>query len=56
MGLPLELISLLESESDMFTAYLSTLAEKDWLRPSACDGWNVLHVVAHVTGQDFRYV
>ena len=53
MGLPLELISLLESESDMFTAYLSTLAEKDWLRPSACDGWNVLHVVAHVTGQDF---
>ena len=53
MGPPLELISLLESEADLFTTYLSTLSEKDWLRPSACEGWNVSHVVAHVTGQDF---
>ena len=53
MGTPQELINLLEYEANAFELYLTTLSENDWMHPSACDGWTVAHVVAHVAGQDF---
>ena len=53
MGTPPELINLLECEANAFKLYLTTLSENDWMHPSACDGWTVAHVVAHVVGQDF---
>jgi uncharacterized protein (TIGR03083 family) len=37
-----------DAENADFSAYLHTLPEEDWDRPSLCDGWRVRDVVGHI--------
>lgn len=37
-----------DEENADFSAYLHTLPEADWERPSLCEGWRVRDVVGHV--------
>ncbi len=37
-----------DQEDADFSAYLHTLDEADWERPSLCDGWRVRDVVGHI--------
>lgn len=37
-----------DAENADFSAYLHTLDEADWNRPSLCDGWRVRDVVGHI--------
>ena len=53
MDSPESRVKLLESEAEQFKSYLSGLPTEAWGRPSACEGWSVADVVAHVVGQDF---
>ncbi len=41
-------VELVRSETERLQGYLQTLAPDAWGRPSACDGWTVADVVAHV--------
>ena len=41
-------VGLVRSETERLQGYLQTLAPDAWSRPSACDGWTVADVVAHV--------
>lgn len=40
--------TLIRDELEEMRAYLSSLDEADWDRPSLCDGWAVRHVVGHI--------
>ena len=53
MDTPESRAKLLQSEAEQFKSYLSGLPPEAWGRPSACEGWTVADVVAHVVGQDF---
>jgi uncharacterized protein (TIGR03083 family) len=44
-------LSDLRAELDVFAGLLRELDPADWRRPTACPGWTVHDVVAHVTGQ-----
>jgi uncharacterized protein (TIGR03083 family) len=37
-----------DDENTEFSAYLHSLPEADWERPSLCDGWRVRDVVGHI--------
>ncbi len=41
---------LVRGESEQLTEYLQSLSPDDWARPSACDGWTIADVAAHLTG------
>lgn len=41
-------VELVRSETQRLQGYLQTLAPDAWSRPSACDGWTVADVVAHL--------
>ena len=44
-----------DDENRDFSAFLHTLAEADWERPSLCEGWRVRDVVGHILyGNELR--
>ncbi len=50
-----ERIAIARAEYEGLRAFLSGLAPRDWARPSACQGWEVRDVVAHlVSTTDFQ--
>ena len=53
MGDPSKHVEILRQEVSAFRERLATLSAEDWQRPSACDGWSVGEVLAHLVGQDF---
>lgn len=44
---------VLAAEVDAVKEYLASLAPEDLQKPSACEGWTVADVVAHLAGQSF---
>ena len=53
MKIPTERVETLRQEVTDFKARVANLAPHDWDRPSACVGWSVADVVAHLVGQAF---
>lgn len=50
-----DLRRLHDDENADFSAFLHTLAEPDWDRPSLCEGWRVRDVVGHILyGNELR--
>jgi uncharacterized protein (TIGR03083 family) len=49
MDAPASLVQRIQSEAARLTQYLHTLAPDAWIRPSACDRWEVRDVVGHLT-------
>jgi uncharacterized protein (TIGR03083 family) len=41
---------------DHFRQVLSTLSDDDWSKPSACEGWRVQDLLAHVTSNQKEFV
>ena len=52
---PEERVKILQSETKRLEDYLRSLPEAAWSHPSACDGWTVADVVAHLTGHGKNY-
>ena len=50
---PAERVEVLRQEVSAFKERIAALSPGDWNRPSACDGWSVADVVAHLSGQAF---
>ena len=50
---PVERVEVLRQEVAAFKERVAALSPEDWDRPSACEGWSVADVVAHLTGQAF---
>ena len=50
---PAERVEILRRETAAFKERIASLSADDWDRPSACVGWSVADVVAHLTGQAF---
>ncbi|GAA2632827.1 maleylpyruvate isomerase family mycothiol-dependent enzyme [Actinomadura fulvescens] len=50
LGPPIEVRSLFAGQQAAFTALLRDLAPQEWSRPTACPGWSVHDVAAHVLG------
>ena len=46
-------VEILRQEVAAFKERVAALSPEDWDRPSACDGWSVADVVAHLSGQAF---
>ncbi len=53
MVTPEQRVIVLRAEAESFKTYLSSLPAEAWNRPSACEGWTVADVVAHLNGQPF---
>ena len=53
MNSPAERVATLRQEVEDFTARVAALPSEAWQQPSACQGWTVADVVAHLVGQDF---
>ena len=53
MGIAEERVETLRQEVADFKRRLAALPPDAWERPSACQGWTVADVVAHLVGQDF---
>ena len=53
MDTPQERVEILRQEVETFKRRAATLAPEDWDRPSACEGWTVADVAAHLVGQAF---
>ncbi len=53
MQSPAERVEVLRQETAAFKEQVAAMAPEDWDRPSACDGWSVADVVAHLSGQAF---
>lgn len=53
MDSPAERVETLRREAADFKRRLAALPPEDWEQPSACAGWTVADVVAHLAGQDF---
>ena len=49
---PEERVNVLQAEAESFKTYLSSLPAEAWNQPSACEGWTVADVVAHLTWTD----
>lgn len=45
-------MTLAREERQDLAAFLATLSDEDWLRPSLCEDWTVRDVVAHVTSYE----
>ena len=50
---PAERVEVLRQEAAAFKERVAALSPDDWDHPSACDGWSVADVVAHLSGQAF---
>lgn len=55
MTSPADRVGLLQSETQRFHEYLSTLPPEAWNRQSACERWQVGDVVAHLAGGAENY-
>jgi uncharacterized protein (TIGR03083 family) len=44
-----EIIELIRAEASQLQSFMATLDQEAWSRPSACSGWTVGDVFAHVT-------
>ena len=53
MQSPSDRVEILRQEAAAFKERVAALATEDWDRPSACVGWSVADVVAHLSGQAF---
>lgn len=53
METPIERVEILRQEVARFKERVANLAPQDRELPSACDGWTVADVVAHLVGQAF---
>ena len=53
MPSPADRVEVLRQEAAAFKERVAALSPEDWDRPSACDGWSVADVVAHLSGQAF---
>ena len=53
MQSPSDRVEVLRQEVAAFKERVAALSPEDWDRPSACDGWSVADVVAHLSGQAF---
>ena len=53
MQSPVDRAGVLRQEAAAFKERIAALSPEDWERPSACDGWSVADVVAHLSGQAF---
>ena len=53
MQSPVERVEVLRQEAVAFKERIAALSPEDWDLPSACDGWSVADVVAHLSGQAF---
>ena len=53
MPSPVERVEVLRQEVAAFKDRVAALSPEDWEHPSACDGWTVADVVAHLSGQAF---
>ena len=42
-------LKIIQSEAERLKQYLNTLPPEAWSKPSACDGWEVADIVAHLT-------
>ena len=49
MSLPEERLEILRAETEALEKYLRDLPKEAWDLPSACDGWCIADVVAHLT-------
>ena len=51
-------VALIQAEAERLAQYLSTLPPDAWRQPSACQGWEVRDVVAHLVEvtQEYRHV
>lgn len=51
-------VTLIQAEAERLAQYLSTLPLAAWCQPSACQGWEVRDVVAHLVevAQEYRHV
>ena len=43
-------VALVRSLSKRVQAFLAGLSQEDWLRPSACEYWEVRDVIGHLIG------
>ena len=50
---PAERVEVLRQEVAAFKERVGNLSPEDWDRPSACEGWSVADVMAHLSGQAF---
>ena len=50
MVTPEQRVIVLQAEVEAFKTYLSSLPAEAWNQPSACEGWTVADVVAHLPG------
>ena len=48
MVTPQQRVNVLQAEVEAFKTYLSSLPAESWNQPSACEGWTVADVVAHL--------
>ena len=53
MQSPAERVEILRQEVAAFKERVAALSPQDWDLPSACEGWTVADVVAHLAGQAF---
>ena len=51
-------VALIQAEAERLVQYLSTLPADAWCQPSACQGWEVRDVVAHLVevAQEHRHI
>ena len=52
MTTPETIAKILESEVNAVKVYFASLSEFNLQKPSACEGWSVADVMAHLAGQD----
>ncbi|MDY7106853.1 MAG: maleylpyruvate isomerase family mycothiol-dependent enzyme [Actinomycetota bacterium] len=50
LGPPVDLRGVFAPQRETLLAFLRSLDSADWARPTACDGWDVADLVAHVLG------
>ena len=53
MRSPSDRVEILRQEVAALKERLAALSPEDWEKPSACDGWTVADVAAHLAGQAF---
>ena len=53
MQSPSDRVEILRQEVAALKERLAALAPEDWEKPSACDGWTIADVAAHLAGQAF---
>lgn len=50
IGVPVDLRPVMAPQREQLLSFLRRLDSEDWLRPTACEGWRVADLVAHLVG------